>query len=131
MYTRKHVQKTITLGAGENRAQISMDIPGGRLVGFATKSFGTLPGGASADVSIADGANDILKALDVDFSEITTKASTREIITSLSHENANDITVTVSTTAVIANATSYSVKVILFYAAKELKAETLTLEHCN
>lgn len=130
-YNLEHVQKTITLGAGTDQKQIGFNIPGGKLVGFATKQVGDLPAGATADIAITDGANDVLRALDVDFSEITTKGSTEEIITGLVIKSADDISVTISTTKEIAEGKEFSVKVVLFYAAQAIAADQVTLSNCR
>jgi hypothetical protein len=121
----QHVQRTIALAEGASQKDIDIADINGDIVGYSTKVIGTLPAGKTADLSIQDGATEILRPIDIAVSEVTTKNSFKGSVCPLQHANPGRIKATIMPSATILAGEDYKVKVIIYFAVEATNATSI------
>lgn len=125
----QHVQRTISMKAGTAQEEMDFSDIHGPIVGYATKVIGNIPNGKTADLSIQDGATEILRPIDIAVPEVTTKNSFQGMVCPLSFENPGRITAKITASDVLGSGEDYKVRVIIFFAT-ERSGATPTITDC-
>lgn len=126
----QHVQRTISLNEGDSQKEIGLSDIKGTVVSYATKVLGNLPAGKSADLSIFDGATQVLHPIDISVPEVTTKNSFQGMMCPLTIERPGDIKAIITPSQPIGAGEGYKVKVIIFYAVEPTNANTVGINDC-
>lgn len=126
----QHVQRTISLTAGDAQKEVNFSDIQGPIVGYSSRLIGDLPAGKSADLSIQDGATTVLMPIDIAVPEVTTKNSFKGSICPLTVENPGQIKAVITPSDVLAGADNYKVKVIIYYAVDTKPNYSTSINDC-
>lgn len=126
----QHVQRTISLANGDAQKEMDFSDILGPVVGYATKLIGSLPAGKTADLSIQDGATEVLRPIDIAIPEVTTKNSFPGLVCPLTIENPGRVKATIIPSETLGVGESYKVKVVIFYAVDKTNQNTPSINDC-
>lgn len=126
----QHVQRTISLTTGNAQMEAVFSDIHGPVVACASTVIGNLPTGTSADLSIFNGATEVLRPIDLSVPETTTKNSFHGLLYPLTIENPGQIKAQITASAPLGAGESYKVKVLIWYAVEKTSYDCPTIKDC-
>ncbi|OAB79744.1 hypothetical protein [Cochleicola gelatinilyticus] len=133
MKNPKHEQAIVAILEGERVGEARISIPSRKDVfGIATRNITPLVEGNHGDVSILDGATEMMRPLDLSITETSTNSGFSDKVVPVKITNPGDITVRISVGDAIPQGEKFKAKVILFYDDDAYSKEnySATTDHC-